>query len=199
MDIDNKNVEIDGDRKNLGKEILQWVEAILIAVVLAWLLRGFVFERAVVDGSSMADTLYNNENLIVYKLGYFFHPPKKGDIIVFEHQEGSFGFKYLPFPNPGEVDYIKRVIAVPGDTVDITDDNRVIVNGVELEEPYAKGYTARNGSSFPITVPPNKLFVLGDNREYSSDSREIGLVDFEKVRGRAVLRIFPLDAFGRIS
>lgn len=188
-------------KKSLANEIFQWVEAILLAIVIATLIRGFVFERVKVDGPSMDNTLANGQNLFTYKAGYLFHSPRRDDIIVIIHQEGIFkGFSrnFIPVPIPGEIDYIKRVIALPGDVVDIKDRN-VFVNGEKLVEPYAKGVTeAKSRFTYPITVEKNKVFVLGDNREHSSDSREFGFVDFNNIKGKAVIRIYPFKNFGII-
>jgi signal peptidase I len=188
--------ETENIKKSNLREAFEWIQAILIAVVLAFLIRGFVFEQALVDGNSMQDTLQDHQRLIVYKLGYNFHTPRRGDIIILEYQKGIF--KYLPLPDPKEVDYIKRVIALPGDVVDIKDDGFVYINGKKQIEPYAKGITMRNGMELPKTIPDNMVMVLGDNREYSSDSRAIGLIDFNRIRGKAVLRIYPFKDFGSI-
>lgn len=190
------------------KEILQWTEAIVIAVIVALLIRGFVFELVLVQGDSMKDTLHSGERLIVYKLGYYFHPPKRGDIIVLQYQEGEINYipfinvKCVPilnkiFPAVHEVDYIKRVIGLPGDTVDIKDDS-VYINGEKLKEPYAKGVTYKQVLDFPTKVPANKVLVFGDNRQNSSDSRQIGFIDFSRVKGKAVFRLLPLNTFGGV-
>lgn len=188
-------------KKGLASEVFQWFEAILLAIVIATLIRGFVFERVKVDGPSMDNTLANGQNLFTYKSGYFFHPPQKGDIVVIIHQEGIFkgiSRNFIPVPIPGEIDYIKRVIGLPGDTVDIKNGS-VTVNGEKLEEPYVKGTTdTRSRFKYPITVEKNKVFVLGDNREHSSDSREFGFVDFNKIKGKAVVRVYPFKDFGNI-
>jgi len=189
--------ESEKNNNNVIKEAVQWLLAIVIAIVLALLIRGFVFEQALVVGDSMQDTLFDGQRLIVFKTGYFFSPPKRGDIVILKYQEGSF--KYLPIPDPNEIDYIKRVIGVPGDEVDIRDGS-VYINGEKLDEPYAKGITEpiAYGIEFPLVVPENKVFVLGDNRENSSDSRQIGLIDFERIKGKAVFRVYPFNVFGSI-
>lgn len=195
--MDSRNFKASSENKNsLLKEALQWVLAIVIAVLLALFIRGFVFEQALVVGDSMQDTLHDGQRLIVYKTGYFFNPPERGDIIILKYHEGTF--KYLPFPDPNEIDYIKRVIGVPGDVIDIKNGS-VYVNGKKLDEPYAKGTTEKYGMDFPIRIPPDKVFVLGDNRENSSDSRQIGLIDFNRIRGKAVFRIYPFNKFGLIA
>jgi len=186
------------------REILQWIQAIIFAVVISLLIRGFVFERVLVDGPSMEHTLTTGDNLILYKLGYYFSPPKRGDIVVLQVNEGVIGFlpflKNVPFfkkalPDLTEIDYIKRVVGVPGDTVEFK-DGKVYVNGSILNETYAEGPTY--GSEGKTKIEKNKVYVLGDNRLDSRDSREIGMVDFDKIRGKAILRIWPFRHAGSI-
>lgn len=199
MDSMDNSAKADNGAK-LVNEIFGWIEAIIIAIVVSMLIRGFIFETTVVNMSSMEDTLQEGQRLIVEKPGYFIHQPRRGDIVVFEHQAGVFKgiVKYfVPFPNPHELDYIKRVIAIPGDKVDII-DGYVYINGKKTNETYVKGITERKSDDYPKVVPADKIFVLGDNREVSSDSREIGFIDIRKVRGRAVFRIWPLKVAGII-
>ncbi len=196
MDFDNEVQEQNQQKKSKSKIVLEWVEAIGIALVLTFLLRGFVFEQALVDGHSMQETLQDKQRLIVYKLGYHFNEPKRGDIVIVEYQKGKY--KYLPFPDPTEVDYIKRVIGLPGDEIDLKDGS-VYVNGNKLNEPYAKGETYNTGSmTYPVTVPEGSVFVLGDNRENSSDSRVIGFIEFDRVRGKAAFRLMPFSEIGSL-
>lgn len=186
------------------KEIFQWIVSIIFAVVLALLIRGFLFEPVVVNGESMENTLYTGERLAVYKLGYFFSPPEHGDIIVLQYEEGIVNnipfLRDMPFakkilPAIHEIDYIKRVIGIPGDIIDII-DGEVFLNGERINEPYVKGDTFGRNMQFPIKVPENCVFVLGDNRQNSKDSREIGFIEFERIKGKAVFRLWPLDSFG---
>lgn len=183
-------------------EILQWIEAVLFAILVSLFIRGFIFETVLVDGPSMEDTLLSGDRLILYKAGYYFSPPKRGDIIVLQVHAGAFEnlplIKNLPFikkaiPDMSEIDYIKRVIAVPGDVVEFLDGD-VYVNGEKLEETYSKGPT--NGPDTPIHVGENQVFVMGDNRPDSRDSRNIGLIDYDKIRGKAVFRIWPFKRMG---
>jgi signal peptidase I len=206
--MDTNNVDAKVKRAHALKEALQWFEAIAVAVIIALLIRGFLFEPVEVKGYSMKNTLDTGQRLILYKLGYYFSPPKAGDIIVLQYQEGMF--KFVPFignipffkkmyPFSEEIDYIKRVIAVPGDTVDLK-DGYVYINGEKIDEPYAKGKTLpKNAIKFPDTVPENKVFVLGDNRENSSDSRYIGYIDYKKIKGKAVFRFWPFKDIGGIK
>lgn len=179
-------------------EVLQWILSILLAVVLALVIREFIFEPVMVDGSSMDDTLHDRQRLFEYKLGYRFSPPQRGDIVVIQIKEGKI--KYLPIPDSTEIDYIKRVIGLPGEEVDLKDGS-VYINGEKLTEPYAKGITYKKDMQFPATVPEGKVFVLGDNREGSSDSREshIGFIDISKIRGKAVFRVWPIKDIGKLE
>lgn len=187
-------------------EIFGWLQAILLALIIALLIRGFILEPVMVKGDSMNDTLHDEQKLIVYKLNYFFAKPERGDIIVFQYQPGAFGnipvldkipFLRKAFPDFKEINYIKRAIALPGDAIDIK-AGHVYVNGELIDEPYAKGITLPKSLELPATVPENKVFVLGDNRQHSSDSRDIGFVKMSKIKGKAVLRVYPLDTFGTI-
>lgn len=189
------------------KDLYEWVKCILLAVLIALLIRGVIFEPVEVDGISMEDTLFNGQRLIIYKTCYYFTPPKRGDIVVLQIHEGVTRFlpflEEIPFIRKAvldleEVDYIKRVIGIPGDEIEIK-NGRVYVNGRELNEPYAKGITYGEGAKFPLIVKKDKVFVLGDNRQNSHDSRHIGLIDIDRIKGKAVFRIWPLKDIGVIS
>ncbi len=206
MNTKNDSLENEEKLQNNVNEILHWLEAAIIAIALAFLIRSFIIEPVKVEGSSMENTLQNSDRLIVYKFGYLIGEPKRKDIIILKYQEGMVQnlmfLKNVPYlnkllPKTNEVDYVKRVIGLPGDEVDIKNNN-VYVNGEKLDEPYAKGITTTRGMNFPMTVPKDSVFVLGDNREHSSDSRMIGFIDYKKIKGKAVLRIYPLKSFGSI-
>ncbi len=190
-------------------EVWQWLQAILLAVVIALLIRGFVFEPVYVDGESMENTLSTSQRLIVYKLGYYFNTPQKGDIVVLQYQEGitsripvikDFPIFKKAITSLSEVDYIKRVIAVPGDTLDINDDGYVYINGIKIDEPYVKtqGQTYASSAELPETVPPGYVFVMGDNRQNSRDSRQIGLIGYDRIKGKAIIRVWPISEIGSI-
>jgi len=196
-------------RTNTLKETLQWLKAILLAVVIALLIRGFIFEPVIVQGESMENTLHTGQRLIVYKLGYYLFHPERGDIIVLQYQEGIINriplLKDLPFvrqafPAIQEVDYIKRVIGIPGDKIDLK-DGHVYRNGKMLDEAFIKGETYGEGMEMPVIVPPDSVFVMGDNRENSRDSRstDVGFVEFKKIKGKAVFRIWPLAEAGKVE
>lgn len=199
-------MEYQDTKVNYIKEIFQWVEAFLFAILIALLIRGFVLEPVYVDGPSMEPTLYTGQRLVVYKTGYYFAPPQRGDIVVLQYQEGIT--RFIPFlenlplfkkalPSIREVDYIKRVIAVPDDTLEIR-DGYVYVNGEKIDEPYIREQGATLGWDIqkPMIIPKNNVFVMGDNRQESRDSRQIGLIEFNRIKGKAVLRIWPLKEFG---
>jgi signal peptidase I len=154
----------------------EWLITVLIAVLLAMTIRLYFYAPYRVYGSSMLPTLRGDELLIVNKWIYDQRSPSYGDIIVFHTEEDR--------------DFIKRVVGLPGDEIAIH-GGHVWRNGKKLEEPYI---LSEIQGDYPKTrVPPGHLFVLGDNRNRSRDSREIGMVDIDEVVGRAELVLFPLD------
>ena len=159
------------------KDIWDWTRSILIAVVLALLIRLFLFEVFVVEGRSMYPTLVETERLMVNKLVYRIDEPKLGDIVVFEFEPGR--------------DFIKRVIGMEGDKIEII-NGRVYINGNPLDEPYLlKDMDMYNYG--PVEVPPGYLFLLGDYRQNSMDSRDprVGFISEEHLKGRAFLIFWP--------
>ena len=163
-------------------EIKDWVISIVVAVALAMFIRTFIVELYVVDGPSMRPTLESEERLVVNKFIYRFHPPEKGEVLVFE------------YPRDRSRDFIKRVIATPGDTVEIR-GGQVLVNDQLLVEDYILEKTR---SEYPkTTVPEGRVFVMGDNRNNSEDSRfaDVGFVPYDLIKGKAVLVFWPLSAY----
>lgn len=158
-------------------ELYEWVKSILLAVLLALVIRAFVMEVFMVQGLSMEPTLHDRERLIVSKLHYCFGEPRPGEIVVFKATEKR--------------DFIKRVIAVAGDEV-MVNETGVYVNGERLDEPYISDQA--QDSFGPKTVPEGTVFVLGDNRNNSLDSRypSVGFVDLERIKGKAILVFWPL-------
>jgi signal peptidase I len=152
---------------------------ILPAVVIALLIHVFLAQATRVYGQSMQPNLHTNERLVVEKLSYHFHGPRRGDVVV------------LHDPTDGSSELlIKRVIGLPGERVTIA-DGRVFIDGVALEEPYLNQPTDSSGRSW--LVPPLHVFVMGDNRGASRDSRVFGPVPLEKIVGRALVRYWPLN------
>ena len=167
---------------SLGEEIKDWVGSIVIAVVLAMIIRTFVVELYLVDGPSMRPTLQHAQRLVVNKFIYHFRAPEKGEVLIFR------------YPKDPSRDFIKRVIAVPGDTIEIKDGN-VFVNGELQNEDYI--LSKCRGDYPKSTIPEGHIFVMGDNRNNSEDSRfpDVGFVPFDLIKGKAMLVFWPLDAW----
>jgi len=199
--------------KGALREILEWVGLVLTALLIASVIQSELFALTEVNMSSMRDTLTPGDKLIMNKLSYIASEPKKGDIIIFlkdEPVDGILGRAYIYITDIAKKfngqyrsnRLIKRVIGVPGDEIEIV-DNVLYVNGEEYKEDYVridprKGYVY-NGEMEKITVPEGKLFVLGDNRGESSDSRDFGVIDMSWVEGKAIFRVFPFEKFGTIK
>lgn len=176
---------------------LEFVVYVGIAVIITYLVLNFIGQRTVVEGNSMWPTLNDGESLIVDKLTYHFQAPKRFDIIVFPYQEN----------NGREVYYIKRIIGLPGESIQIS-DNQILIDGKVLEEEYGYGqYTEGGYAEKPLYLGADEYFVIGDNRSISKDSRylndlgqpEVGCIHRDEILGRAVFRIWPLSEFGKIK
>ncbi|MGM9949153.1 MAG: signal peptidase I [Lysinibacillus sp.] len=172
-------------------ELWEWIKALLIAFAIAAFIRYFLFTPIVVDGDSMMPTLEDGDRMIVNKIGYKIGSPDRFDIVVFHAPEGK--------------DYIKRVIGLPGDHVEYIDD-QLYINGEALEEPYLDQYKAEitEGNltgDFRLqdinpeyeVIPEGHVFVMGDNRRFSKDSRHIGVVSLDEVIGSTNMIFWPLD------
>lgn len=166
------------------KKMWSWVKPLVVAAILALFIRQYVLAFYVVEGNSMSPTLENGQLVAVNKLVYKFHPPRSGDVVVFVTRGDAFG------PGPERV-FIKRVIALPGDTVAIA-DGAVFLNGEPLHEEYVD--VAAYDDMEPIAIGAGMVFLMGDNRRPggSWDSREFGPVPMAAVLGRAELIIFPI-------
>lgn len=176
-------------KKEVAKEILSWVAYILIVFVLVYLIITFVGQRTKVDGSSMEPALSNGDNLIVEKISYRFRDPERYDVVVFPYQHAE------------NVYYIKRIIGLPGETVQVW-DGYVYINGELLDEHF--GAEVMNDSGIaeePIVLGEDEYFVLGDNRNHSSDSRDpsVGILKRDQLIGRAWVRIYPFDKIGVVK
>lgn len=168
-----------------------WLVSIIVAVALAFCIRTFLFEPYMVEGRSMYPSLENHERLIVDKFSYFVSDPKKGEIIVFR------------YPKDQSRDFIKRVIAVGGDTIEMR-RGKVIVNGNVIKEDYTwkEDPKGPNQSDFrKSVVPKDHIFVLGDNRNNSADSRfaDVDFVPHKLVKGRALFCFWPTDRIRSIK
>ena len=170
--------------KNVVKEIISTILYILAVLLGTYLLITFVGQRTSVSGSSMEPTLSNNDQLILDKISYRFSEPKRFDIIVF------------PFQYKENTYYVKRVIGLPGETVQIDLEGNIYINGEILEEDYGKEKINFPGLAVePITLGDDEYFVMGDNRNNSSDSRDpsVGNIRRSNIIGKAWVRIWPLN------
>lgn len=175
--------------KHFLKSILNFSIYILVVLVLTLLVVRYVGQRTVVMGHSMEPTLSDQDNLLVDKLSYRLHDPKRFDVVVFPYQYADKTY------------FIKRIIGLPGETVRIDDTGNIYINDELLMEAYGKEVIedpglARDG----IILGADEYFVLGDNRNDSSDSRfvSVGNIKGSQIMGKAFLRIYPFSAFGRI-
>ena len=169
------------------RKALRWLrevlETILPAVLIAFLINLFLAQATQVHGQSMEPTLHSDQRLVVEKVSYRLHGPRRGDIVV------------LKSPQQSSELLIKRVIGLPGETVEIR-QGQVYINGQELDEPYLERFSGGNWG--PIIIPPLQVFVLGDNRSFSNDSRAFGMVPIENIVGRAWVSYWPLDEVGAV-
>lgn len=181
------------DKENKKKnEWLDWIKALLLAFGLAFLVRMFLFAPIIVEGPSMFPTLHDRDQMIVNKLSYTIGEPERFDIVVFHA--------------PTQKDFIKRIIALPGEHVAV-EDNTLYINGEEVEEPFLNEQKENLQSYQTLTndftleqlpgnydiVPEGHVFVLGDNRSNSTDSRMIGVVPMEELVGEASFVYWPFD------
>ncbi|HYF95985.1 MAG TPA: signal peptidase I [Symbiobacteriaceae bacterium] len=172
-----------GEIKKPGKSpAREWAETLVVALLVALVIRTFVVQVYLVEGPSMEPTLHTNERVFVNKLIYRFRAPKPGEIIV------------LQDPNRPQRELIKRVIAVAGETIEIK-KGTVFVNGQALKEPFINTAIVSSTDMRPLTVPDKQVFVMGDNRGMSFDSRAIGPIAVNKIDGKAFFMFWPIDKF----
>lgn len=213
------------EKKVNVKEILEWVYCIIIAVVLALLVRYFIGTPTIVQQPSMYPTLKQGQRLILNRtIRTTKSMPKRGDIVTFEAPSKSYvsaveanlekpvavydynitnifsKFRYYVL-EIGKTSYIKRVIGLPGEHVKI-ENGKVYINGEELDESYLQDgvrTTSLEGVFTDLTVPENCLFVMGDNRSQSTDSRRFGCIPLEKIESKVWIRFWPFDLFGKVE
>ena len=179
-------------KNNFAGELLEWVDSIVVSAVVVVLLFTFVFKIVGIKGESMTDTLMEGDKVLVYSCNY---TPEVGDIVVISRNASN-----IIEDESGEHErIIKRVIATEGQTVDINDSGLVSVDGVEIADSYIREYksTFKKDVQFPHVVKEGCVFVLGDNRRDSLDSRSSGIgdVDVRYILGKAVCRISPFSEF----
>ena len=173
-------------KKNVKKEILSWILTLGSAVIIALVIRTFIFEPVRVDGQSMCDTLQNNEIMFVTKPEYIFGDPQRGDVVICKY--------------PGRTEnFVKRLMGVPGDTVEVK-QNVVYINGEALSEPYLTAERNDDGFSMDaLTLGDGEYFVMGDNRDNSHDSRNYygygkpATLTRDQIIGHVRFVVFPFD------
>ena len=174
-------------RRDWREEVYDWVETLSFSLIVVVLLFSFLFKLVQVDGKSMQNTLMDHDRVMIQSL---FYEPRQFDVVVINDQN----YYHKPL--------IKRIIAVEGQIINIDFEKGVVtVDGIVLDEPYIKEITHIRGNPkkpdylilYPATVPEGKVFVMGDNRNESSDSRELGFIDKKSIMGRALVRVYPFD------
>lgn len=196
-EFENYNPETQKEEKKstLKNDLFEWLEILISALMTLVILFTFVFKIVTISGESMENTLHNGEKVIVSNIGY---TPQYGDIVVISRNANNLADK-----QDANTPIIKRVIATEGQVVDIDFfEGIVYVDGVALDEPYTKTPTNLTGGvEFPVVVESGCVFVLGDNRNDSTDSRspnigDDGMIDTRYILGKALFRIFPFNGFG---
>ncbi|MUT66440.1 signal peptidase I [Paenibacillus sp. NEAU-GSW1] len=172
-------------RSNWRKELREWGISLSLAIIFALLFQNYVYAQSEVHNISMQNTLIAGQRLIEDKWSYKFKNPEHGDIVIINGPESDMRL-------------VKRVIGLPGDVIDIHDGS-VFLNGERINEPYTKGLTTSGSLVFPYIVESDKIFVMGDNREHSEDSRDLGPIAFSSIEGKVVYRIWPIAKFGEVQ
>lgn len=181
LDLDGPDVD-EGSHGSGLRSLVEWVVVVGGALIIALVIKTFLLQAFYIPSSSMVSTLNIGDRVLVNKLSYKVHDVHRGDILVFERPEGE--------ADSGITDLIKRVIALPGETVE-AQNGQILIDGEPLDEPYLdEGVTT--GDFDPVTVPEGHYFMMGDNRGDSRDSRFFGPIAEETIVGRAFFRVWPL-------
>ncbi|MEG1473501.1 MAG: signal peptidase I [Christensenella sp.] len=178
-ETDMRSTRVSKSKSERTRNVWGWVIAVGIAVAVAFVVRAFLFELILVDGPSMQPTLHTSERLAVEKVSRYVGLPARGDIIIVHYPDGTNN------------NYVKRAIGLPGETVEVK-DSTVYINGEALDEEYTNKEEAYADMQ-PVVVPQNSIFVMGDNRANSMDSRMVGPIKHEWIVGHAVAVIFPFN------
>lgn len=165
--------------EKIKHELWEWTKAITLALVLAFIVRHFIFATSIVEGTSMEPTLEDGERVLYNKMVYLVDEPDRGDIVIIQR------------PNKN---YVKRVVGLPGDTVEVQ-DHKLYVNNRRVDQTYLNQKAIEETGDFSaVTIPKDKYFVMGDNRNISKDSRTgLGFISSDEIIGRSELIISPFD------
>jgi len=170
----------------LRRELRSWTRDLAVALGLALVIIIFLYQPVKVEGTSMAPLLSDQERIFINKFVYRFEPIERGDVIVFW------------YPIDHSKSFIKRVVGLPGETVELR-NGRVFVDNHELKEPYVPASYLDATTSGPQLIPPDEYFVMGDHRDSSNDSRVFGPVSRKSIYGKAVFAYWPVDHFGSLA
>ena len=193
-DVQEESGPESGEKKgekepfNLKKELWEWAKALVVAGLIVFVIFHYLINVVTVNGSSMNPTLENQDRLVI---SHLFYTPAVGDIVILSEDTGL------------NEALVKRIVALPGQVVDINEEGLVVIDGKVLSEPYIAEPIAasrRGDQSYPVTVEEGTVFVMGDNRNHSTDSRfvEIGLVPEEEILGRVIFRLLPFNKMGAV-
>lgn len=178
-------------RRSSTRNLVEWVAVIVGAVIVALLIKTFVVQAFRIPSESMVPTLEVGDRVLVNKLSYDAHDLNRGDVVVFDRPPG------LPAGPNDPTELIKRVIGLPGDTV-VARDGDIYVDDQRLEEPYLADEGGTYGLDEPVTVPEGQVWVMGDNRAHSEDSRAFGPIDTDTIVGRAFMIMWPPGRIGAL-
>lgn len=209
LDSLTNNISENVKKMHASREVLLWIRAFVFVILIVVVVRGFIGEPVKVIGPSMENTLKTGDVLIMSKINISMEGVKRNDIVVIEIEPVTF--KYLTFlndivwlrrlfPAHSREDYIKRVIALEGEEISLVNGN-VYIDGRIFDDPHVKDVasTFERFIDIPFTVPKGHVFVLGDNRLVSKDSRSLGAIPIESVIGKCLFRTWPLGKFGPLN
>lgn len=197
----------------ISREIISWLLAVLLPVIIVFALNVKVFAIPVIDQSSMHNTLFEGDVVYINRFADEMKDLKREDIVLFltngREKQGlldEIGIKFTDIADKFRKKedkinerYVKRIIGMPGDEIDITPEGKVFINGELENEAYVVGLTPPRDMAYPVKVPEGQLFVMGDNREVSLDSRNFGCISIKSLEGKAVFILWPPSKVGTIK
>lgn len=200
-------------RGRTGSGLMSWIISIIIAVVVSLFIISNIVSFTMIMEVSMEPTLHENDRVLVNRIGYMIDKPSRGDIVILNKVNNENGIvinmineakdiaSNIRYRFTGEIEknnLIKRVVAVEGDILYI-EDGKLYINGIAEDNPNIRGETHAPELELPFEIPEGKVFAMGDNREFSLDSRQLGFIDIGQIKGKAVFKILPFSDFGKIE